>query len=162
MSDLRETAPLDELAPEALARLAQGVRASHAALVVGDKLAATRDIDAKAVEKWRESHSPENSVADLECDRNDPLFPLCLPLRVRHGAGVLVGWVLLGPRPDGSFYGSDERDALVEIADPVARAVQIVLLRDRRQATNEARFVAIERKLAKAVKSANAQQPTPP
>jgi hypothetical protein len=50
------------------------------------------------------------------------------------------GWILLGPRPDGSFYGKDEQEALSEIADPVARAVQIVLLREAREA--EARRAA--------------------
>lgn len=36
-----------------------------------------------------------------------------------------MGWLVLGPRPDGSFYGRDERDALSNIADPVARALAV-------------------------------------
>lgn len=152
MSDLRETAPLHALAPELLDRVAQGVRASHAALIIGDSLAATRDIEAEAVEAWRQRHSPDARVESLDCYRDDPLFPIRLPLRVRYGRGAPVGWVLLGPRPDGSFYGKDERDSLAEIADPVARAVQVVLLREEREARHEVRFAAIERKLARALK----------
>ena len=36
-------------------------------------------------------------------------------------------------RPDGSAPGKDEREALAEIADPIARAVRIVALREAKQ-----------------------------
>ncbi len=48
-----------------------------------------------------------------------------------------IGALLVGPRPDGSAPGKDEREALAEIADPVARAVQIVLTREAREAEAE-------------------------
>ena len=43
-----------------------------------------------------------------------------------------MGWLLLGPRPDGTLYGRDERRALDEVADPIARALQVVLTRVER------------------------------
>jgi hypothetical protein len=58
-----------------------------------------------------------------------------------------VGWLLLGPRPDGSFYGKDEREALTEIADPVARAVEIVRAREARVAEQSQVIARIEREL---------------
>jgi hypothetical protein len=72
-----------------------------------------------------------------------------VPLRVRHGSGAPLGWILLGPRPDGSFYGKDEQEALAEIADPVARAVQIVKVREERQKQQDSRLSALEAAVAK-------------
>jgi hypothetical protein len=55
--------------------------------------------------------------------RSDPIFPERVPLRAD---GVeMQGWLLVGPRPDGSPHGKVERAALVEIADLVARALAI-------------------------------------
>ena len=90
----------------------------------------------------------------LDSDRDDARFPLRIPLRA-DDEPALVGWLLLGPRPDGSFYGRDERDALAEIAGPVARAIRIVELREAREQQaraqarrQERRIAALERKLA--------------
>lgn len=160
MNDLRETASLGELVDEMLERIAVGVRADHAALIIGDTLAGTRHIDAEAVRKWLEHDAPPERAVALDCNRADPMFPIRLPLRVRHGSSPPVGWVLLGPRPDGSFYGKDERDALEEIADPAARALQIVLVREEREARQAARFAAIERKLARALEVVGDNQPS--
>jgi hypothetical protein len=71
-----------------------------------------------------------------------------VPLRVRHLGGAPIGWILLGPRPDGSFYGKDEQEALAEIADPVARAVQIVLLREKREAAGREEIALLHARLA--------------
>ena len=71
-----------------------------------------------------------------------------------------MGWLLLGPRPDNSLYGKDEREALCDIADPLARAVRIVLLREERQAQEqswqqqfEERFAQLEAMLARLTRS---------
>jgi GAF domain-containing protein len=47
--------------------------------------------------------------------------------------GEPIGTLLVGPRPDGRPVGKDEREALEEIADPIARAIRIVRLRERRE-----------------------------
>jgi hypothetical protein len=50
---------------------------------------------------------------------------------VEDGSGAFLGWLLVGPRPDGSIAGSDEREALEEdIAVPLARSLRIVLNRE--------------------------------
>ena len=159
VSDMRETARVHELLEEILERVSAGVRARHAAVIIGDRVEGTRCLERAMVEDWKEQNSPDPDTDALDCDRDDPIFPIRLPLRVRHGSGRPVGWILLGPRPDGSFYGKDEREALAEIADPVARAVQIVLLREEREAKQEARFKSIERKLARALKGFAGTQP---
>jgi hypothetical protein len=55
-----------------------------------------------------------------------------------------IGWLVLGPRPDGSFFGKDERDALEHVAGPVARAIHIAQLRERREIEAEKRLGALE------------------
>lgn len=130
VGDLRETAGLERIAAAALDEVTAGVRASRAALLVGETVESARGIDVAEVEAWRLGWTPATH-AGLDCDRSDPLFPMRVPLEA-EGCGH-VGWLLLGPRPDGSFYGKDERAALAEIADPVARAVEIVKVRRMRE-----------------------------
>lgn len=127
VGDLRETASLDQIARAILSRIAEGVRARRLALIMGTTIVAIRDTDAGSVDAWRTRWTPGDGTA-LDCDRSDPGFPLRIPL-AREGEAPF-GWILLGPRPDGSFYGRDERDALAAIADPVARAITIVTQRE--------------------------------
>ena len=149
VGDLRETSDLPHLLDEVLGRLADGVRASWAAVLVGREIVAAWNIGAEAAASWSDNFRPDAGLEALGFDRDDPLFPVRLPLRVRYGGGEPVGWILLGPRPDGSFYGSDEREVLAEVADPIARAVQIVGLRDERMREQEERLRALEAAVAK-------------
>ena len=145
VGDLRETASPAALADAMLLRLEQGVRATHGAVVAGGAVIAARHIDADAVGGWLAARGGAPSGSALEADRADPLFPLRVPL---HADGVgLVGALLLGPRPDGSFYGKDERETLAAIADPVARALAIAIERERRECERRQRDTAAERTL---------------
>ncbi|MCM8729834.1 hypothetical protein ACFO8O_02460 [Hephaestia sp. GCM10023244] len=145
VGDLRETAGLDRIAAAVLDGVTHGVRASRAALLVGGDLIEARGIGPDEVETWRADWVPA-AHDGLDCARADPVFPMRVPLAADgHGR---VGWLLLGPRPDGSFYGKDERESLAEIADPVARAVQIVSVRARRERDQAERIASLERGLA--------------
>lgn len=146
MADLRETGELDEVVDEVLDRVTAGVRAIRAAMSIGP-VVATRGTSKAEVRAWAKQAAPDDDADSLDCERGDPMFPMRIPLRIRHAKGKPIGWLLLGPRPDGSFYGRDERDALAGIADPVGRALNIVLLREAREARIEARFAALEAKL---------------
>ena len=76
---------------------------------------------------WLAAWQPPLDPGPLDCDDDDPVLPMRVAL---HGDGVgHIGWLLLGPRPDGSLYGRDERHALVAIADPVARALAVATKR---------------------------------
>ena len=107
----------------------------------------SRDIETEAVERWLAANPLPvgGGTADLVCRRGDDPFPLRVPLRA-DGIGP-VGWLLLGPRPDGTFYGREERAALREIADPVARALAVAFDRERREAAHRAREEARELRL---------------
>jgi hypothetical protein len=54
----------------------------------------------------------------------------------------VLGFILVGPRPDGSLPSRDEQKALKEVAEPIARAVKNVIKR-----------VAYERKLESMIES---------
>jgi hypothetical protein len=106
VGDLRETAGLEELLGEVLARVEAGTRAVRSAVTIEGERVAARG--------------------------GEGGYPVAVPLRIGHQQAE-IGTLLVGPRPDGSAPGKDEREALAEIADPVARAVRIVRLREETQ-----------------------------
>ncbi len=150
VNDLRETATLQELATVTLSRVSAGVRATRGAIIVGGlRVAAVEGVPTRRVSDWLSETALDDTSSILDCVRDDPLFPMRIPLRVEHDTlREPIGWMLLGPRPDGSLYGKDERDALASIADPVARAVQIAALREAHAKQLDRRLSAIERALS--------------
>jgi hypothetical protein len=163
VGDMRETAPLPVLLREILDRVSDGVRASRAALLIDGAPAAALAVPEEEIAAWLVDHRLDASSRGLDCDRSDPLFPVRLPLRAAYADGDgPAAWLLLGPRPDGTMFRKDDRAALAEIADPVARAIATVRLRetreeemrrrddeqDRRMAALEARVVAALERLA--------------
>jgi hypothetical protein len=144
VGDLRETSGLEEIAGATLDSLVEGVRTCRAALVAGDTLVDAREIPAEDVQMWRRSWTaPHHDGADI--DSSEPLFPVRVPLEAEgHGR---VGWLLLGPRPDGSLFGKTEFDAIEEIAEPVARAVQVAVRRQEREERLESRLQELESRI---------------
>jgi hypothetical protein len=122
LDDLKETADLPTLGEALLIRLERGLRISRAALLVGGMTVATRHVEGYEIAE-------------------DKLFPLRVPLE-SEGAGA-IGWLLLGPRPDDSALGRDEREAIDEIAGPVARAIRAV----QRQMARDADIQDLTRRL---------------
>jgi hypothetical protein len=142
VGDLRETASLERISDAVLDAVMDGVRARQAVLVVRGDLQGTRGINAGEVELWRARWTPAAHDGP-DCDRSDPLFPMRVPLEADgHGR---VGWLLLGPRPDGSFYGKEERQVLEEMADPVARAIETVRVRNEHESAIVDRLSSLER-----------------
>lgn len=155
LDDLRETEGMEDLLDEVLGRIVTGVRALRAAILLaedenGPVLAAASGVERGDAEAWRQGWRPAGEGLALDCDRSDPLFPLRIRLDAdrRRGRGT-VGWILLGPRPDGSFYGKDEQEALAEIASPIARAIQIVKTRERREAEARAEAGELKARIAR-------------
>ena len=146
VGDLRETSGLREIAGATLDSLIEGVRASRAALIVGEGLIDAREIAADDVAKWRLAWIPPDR-AGIDCDRSDPIVPVRVPLE--PGGHGRVGWLQLGLRPDGSLFGKTEFDVIEEIAEPVARGIEVVVRRAEREAALEARLTALELTVAK-------------
>jgi hypothetical protein len=68
-----------------------------------------------------------------------------MPLRCPFGE--LRGWLLLGPRPDGTRYSQDDLDALASIASPLQRALFLAREREKEKALDAANARATRRQL---------------
>ena len=146
VGDLRETAGIEQIAGATLDSIIEGVRARQAALFASGEFVDAREIDADEAKSWWRGWVPP-AHDGIDRDRSDTVFPVRVPLEAEgHGR---VGWLVLGSRPDGSLFGKAERDTIEEIAEPVARAMQVALRRKEREAQYERRFAALERQIAK-------------
>ena len=149
LRELRESATMQELLEETLHRIEAGVRTTRLAVLIGNAVAATRGIAPDAVKEWSKKFDAD-ACSDAVCSAADQTFPIRVPLRPKTGDGELAGWLLVGPRPDGSLLSKDEQRALVDIAAPLTRAVRIVARREQRERLLERRIEALESRLAPA------------
>jgi hypothetical protein len=111
LGDWRETSSPKELAAEALHRVLAAVHAQGGAVV---------------------ADGAKQSLLAAQ-GLSEPTDQL--PIRIGLGPlpGGATGWLLLGPRPDGTLIGKDEREAAQEIADPLGRALAVSMLRKARE-----------------------------
>lgn len=139
MDEMRDADTVACLSETAMRHAMAGVRASSAAVLVreGDDWTAAAQSEPGGV-AWR----PEAGEAGLKLDRGDPVWPLRLALPA--GGGTISGWLLLGPRPDGTLPGKDEREALEAIAEPVGRAIRVAQRRGAQEAAAAERFQRLE------------------
>jgi hypothetical protein len=148
VSDLRDSAPVEQLVSAVMKQVEAGVRSTCEAVLLtyGGKLAlaGARGVSDAAVENWQAGWHP-TAEQTLESDRRDTRFPLRVRLCIEtFDEPETIGWLVLGPRPDGSFFGKDEREALEHVAGPIARAIHVAQLRDRHAAQAERRLNALE------------------
>lgn len=152
--DMRETASLAEIVDEILARIEDGVRATRVAAIIGDRPFRARGTDFDEIERWAASSEALVRKKGI-CEVSDRTFPLRVPLTPAHGDGKPIGYILIGPRPDGTILSKDEREILVEISDPIARAIRNVIKREKREGEiaalikqHEERIAELEGRLA--------------
>jgi hypothetical protein len=153
--DMRETASLSELLDDVLARIEAGVRTTRVAALIEGKVLMARGVPVEDVEAWSSGATPE--CQDGICEIADRTFPLRVPLTPAHGDTRTLGYILIGPRPDGSVLSKEEQRTLVEVAEPVARAIRNVIKREKREhevaaqiASNERRIEELEAQLGRA------------
>jgi len=130
---MRETASLGEMLDEILARVERGVRAVRSAAIVNGSVLRARGLSVDEVEEWRKSASGLDYRSDI-CEAADRVFPIRLPLVPSSDEEAPIGYLLVGPRPDGSLPSRDEQKALSEVSEPIARAVRTVIKREAREA----------------------------
>jgi hypothetical protein len=152
--DMRETASLDEMLGEILARVERGVRSVRSAAVIHGAVAQTRGVDIEVVRGWRSTRQGSDYKQDI-CEPEDRLFPIRLPLIPSSGDDQPIGFILVGPRPDGSIPSRDEQKALADVSEPIGRAVRTVMKREERERAvaelidaNSRRIADLETRLA--------------
>jgi hypothetical protein len=146
---IRDSDDPKALADGALRLAMHGVHASAGAILLIDDerlfVAHAEGIPSTGLaERLVEELPTAPSPGVLKAD--DPALPIRLPLV--PAAGDAVGWLVLGPHPDGSLYGKDDRRALEELAAPLARAFSLAIERARREAGREAERRALVERLA--------------
>jgi hypothetical protein len=67
-----------------------------------------------------------------------------VPLQSKSDEGDGLGWLLIGPRPDGSILSKDEQKALVDVAGPITMAIKVVTRRSQWEQSLERRIDALE------------------
>ena len=131
--DMRETASLGEMLDEILARVDRGVRAVRSAAVVNGCVLRSRGPTIDEVEAWRTSNLARDYKSDI-CEPADKMFPIRVPLVPSSDDEAPIGYLLVGPRPDGSIPSRDEQKALKEVSESIARAIRTVIKREAREA----------------------------
>ena len=144
--DLRETASLGDLVQEVLLRIERGVRAVRSAAIINGKVMNVHNVTAEEVERWRKSPEASN-IAEQDCESHDKLFPVRLALVPSSDNEAPIGFILVGPRPDGSIIGKDEQKALSAISETIARAIRNVIRREEQEAKINETIAAQARRL---------------
>jgi hypothetical protein len=145
LEDLAATATSAQLAAAILPRINTAIHATRSVLLGSGGVAIAADgVLLKDVRRW----SSENPRLDnlKACDRHDPLFPI--RLRLSHPVSGAAGWILLGPRPDGSLYGREELGAVESLRPTIRRALLWVTTREASHDTQRRERRALRRELA--------------
>ena len=112
LEDLAASATSQEVGAVVLSRINQAVHATRSALVApGSSVIAASGIPVKGIKRC--SREP------LRTD--DVLFPVQLELA--YPVSGKSGWLLLGPRPDGSLYGKEDLDAIKAVLPAIRHAL---------------------------------------
>src|SRR5438270_2249765 len=130
--DMRETASLGEMLDEILAGVDRGVRAVRSAAIVNGCAFRARGLSIEDVETWRSTRFAQDYKSDI-CEPTDKLFPIRVPLVPSSDDEQPIGYLLVGPRPDGSIPSKDEQKALKEVQESIARAIRTVIKREARE-----------------------------
>ena len=146
--DMRETASLTEMLDDILLRIERGVRSIRGAAVVGGRVMRTRHAETADVEEWLQSEQGLTR-ADDPCESSDRMFPIRLALVPSSDDEAPIGYILVGPRPDGSVSSKDEQKALAGVSEAIARAVRTVMKREVHEQRIEGLIEASERRIAK-------------
>jgi hypothetical protein len=139
LAEMRNSNDPRERADDALRLVMRGIHAGGGAILLadGDRLALlhAEGVGEDGLAERLATELPAHPSPGL-IRSDDPELPIRLPLVTREG--VNTGWLALGPHPDGSLYGKDDRKALEELSVPLARALSLSLERKRREIEREA------------------------
>jgi hypothetical protein len=124
------------VATAALTRIEEAVHAARSALVIDGRVVAAHGTGRAAVMRWLKDWRLPARIELFDCAAASE-FPLRMALKCPFGS--VRGWLLLGPRPDGSLYGRDEVGALATIAPSLRRALFAAREREKERAGEAAR-----------------------
>ena len=145
LEDLAATATRPQLATAILPHINAAIHATRSALVGPRGVAiAAAGVLLKDVRRWLSENPGLDAVK--ECDRHDPLFPIRVPLS--HPISGAAGWILLGPRPDGSLCGREDLGAVKSLLPAVRRTLLWVITREASRKAQHRQRQSLCRELA--------------
>jgi len=144
--DLRETASLGEMLDQILSQVDRGVRAVRSAMIVNGFVLRVRGLTVEEVEAWRTSVFAQDYKSDI-CEPTDKLFPIRVPLIPSSDQEEPIGYLLVGPRPDGSVPSRDEQKALATVSETIARGIRTVVKREARESEVAELITAIAQRI---------------
>ena len=130
LSTLSAGASVMQFARAVLPRIEQAVQPTRTVLIVDGRLVAVQGIQPAPARRLLNGWQPPQAFGEFGRDDSDA-FPLRLPLRCPFG--TVRGWLLLGPRPDGSFFGKDDLYALTDIIRPLQQSLFTVVEREAQE-----------------------------
>lgn len=145
LSGLAPTHSLKRLGETVLPHISEAVQAARLVLLVDSKVVGVEGISLPSARKLLREWKPM-ADAELLGGDDDSAFPLQMALRCPYG--TIRAWLLFGPRPDGSFFGRDDLDALAEIARPLQRTVLAVADREAEHRRRERMDAEVRANLA--------------
>jgi hypothetical protein len=107
-----------QLGASILPQITNALHSTRAAFLLDGAIVCVGEIDGATARRWAREFLGGSEFA-TERDQSDVLFPVRMPL---DGWSGVAGWLLLGPRPDGSLYGKDERAALRSVLPAISNA----------------------------------------
>lgn len=145
LAELSASAGSAELGAAILPPLCEAVHATRSALLVNGRIVAVSGLGKREVRAWASV-----ALADLaqvpDKAPADPVFPVRLALHCPFSGRR--AWLLLGPRPDGTFYGRDDLDALEAVRPAIRHALSWSADRERVRKAARAEFLALRSRLA--------------
>jgi hypothetical protein len=127
MRDSRDSVSLETFLNDVLTRIITGVHSTSAAVILDGEVREAVGITAPEVKRWLATVKPKENEDVLDCIPEDHVFPLRIQIQTSAGH---FGWLVVGPRPDGSISGHDEQEALENVAATLARSIRIILSRE--------------------------------
>jgi hypothetical protein len=127
MRDTRDSARLDEFLDNVLTKVIAGVLSVRGAIILDGKVEKATGVSEAEVGRWYSTHQPVHDKHVLDCIPGDHVFPLRLEIET---SAKSLGWLLIGPRPDGSIPGEDEQEELEKIAQNLGRSINVVVSRE--------------------------------
>jgi hypothetical protein len=128
LSALSGSSSVAKIGSTILPLIEEAIHASRIAFLVDGRPVAFRGLPKSEVQYWLSRWKAPAST-DLFDQDNDHDFPVRMALQCPFGK--IRGWLLLGARPDGSLYGTDDLDALAAIAPPLRRTIFSVAEREK-------------------------------
>lgn len=144
LADLSAGSSTRRLATVVLPRICIAIHVSRAALVLDHAVLAATGLQPRQVRDWlgRAPVSARDRLARR--DPADALFPVRMAV---CSSGSVRGWLLLGPRPDGSLPGKHEFAALESVVPALRQALLATKDREDAQKRERGRFRAMNRRV---------------